>query len=138
MQQEENNTNVIFAQELRALMQTHGHNQVTLASALDVRQSAVSNYLRGRVPRAEILRSIAQYYDVLEDQLLRGGCVKGSRSKAWRSANPKGPVLSGPVSGPITTFTGESELEYWQEKAENAERKVTRLKKMLQEALAEL
>lgn len=138
MQQEENNTNVIFAGELRALMQKHGHNQVALAEALNVRQSAISNYLKGRVPRAAILQHIAQFYDVLEDQLLNGGAVVGSRSKAWRSANPKGEVLRGPPGKALTSFTGPSELEHWRDKAVVAERKVERLKKMLQEALAEL
>ena len=53
-------------------MQTRGMNQQELASFLGVSQPAVSLYLRGRVPPADILYQIARFGKTTIEWILTG------------------------------------------------------------------
>lgn len=76
---------------------------------MEISEGALINYKRDRIPKAEELYRIANFFGTTMDYLYGG------------------------TGGPQRIEKPE-----WQSRAENAERKVTRLKKMLQEALAEL
>jgi len=80
MSQEKNNNNLLFARELKKLMENDHITQEKLAKYLGIAQTAVSNYLRGFVPRSDILLNIARHFDVTVEQLMNGGCVPGSLS----------------------------------------------------------
>ena len=54
-------TNEIFAANLRARMDALGATQEMISTDLGIAQSAVSNYLNGRVPRFDILSELANY-----------------------------------------------------------------------------
>jgi predicted XRE-type DNA-binding protein len=70
--QAQNNTNEKFASALKKLMAQNDLNQATLADSLGVAQSAVSNYLKGRVPKTEILRRLSVYFQVSVESMLEG------------------------------------------------------------------
>lgn len=59
-----------FARNLAALMWGHGYTQELLAEELGLSQAAISNYLRGRVPRANTLFAIANHFRVSAPDLL--------------------------------------------------------------------
>ncbi len=124
MSQAENNTNVIFAAELRKLMALKGHTQVTLSKALDVAQSAVSNYLGGRLPKADILSRIASIYDVPIQSLLNGNAVPGSASISRAMLLAKAPQ--------------EAEAFMWKGRALAAERELAELRRTMRADLEAL
>jgi transcriptional regulator with XRE-family HTH domain len=51
-----------FAKNLIFLMEEFGITQQRLADELGVSQTAISKYLKGRVPRAETLLELANYF----------------------------------------------------------------------------
>jgi transcriptional regulator with XRE-family HTH domain len=61
-----------FGARLRELVKNEGVKQVELAIYLNVSPPAVTNYLYGRVPDADILMQIAEYFGVTVDFLLTG------------------------------------------------------------------
>ncbi len=63
-------TKKIFAQNLGNLMEKFGATQEMLSNDLGIAQSAISNYLKGRVPRAEILFELANYFGISVQELL--------------------------------------------------------------------
>jgi phage repressor protein C with HTH and peptisase S24 domain/DNA-binding XRE family transcriptional regulator len=68
--QEEINTNVIFSERLRTLMKSRSITQTELADALGLAQSAISNYLKGRIPKSDILFRLAVYFGVTANSLV--------------------------------------------------------------------
>jgi transcriptional regulator with XRE-family HTH domain len=61
-----------FKGQLKRLMERERLNQQELAQLLDVCQPAISLYLRGRIPPAEILLKMAQLGNTTVDWLLIG------------------------------------------------------------------
>ncbi len=53
-------------------MDAKGVTQVQLGQALGVSQSAISNYLKGRIPKSDILFALAKFFSVTTDHLLTG------------------------------------------------------------------
>ena len=103
-----------FSRALVQLMAERGWTQKDLANASGISQPSVSRYLKESTePKVSDLISLARAFGVTLD------------------------VVAG-----VHTVSGSAHLvasaTQWQGRAEHAERKVTRLKKMLQEALAEL
>jgi transcriptional regulator with XRE-family HTH domain len=58
--QQENTTNVIFSGRLAEQMKARGITQQDLASAGGCTQSAISLYLKGRIPSGEVLVKLAR------------------------------------------------------------------------------
>jgi transcriptional regulator with XRE-family HTH domain len=64
-----------FAAQLKELMKDEGLNQQELAQLLGVSQPAISLYLRGRIPPAEILLKMAVLGHTTIDWLLTGSSL---------------------------------------------------------------
>jgi transcriptional regulator with XRE-family HTH domain len=64
-----------FAAQLKELMKDEGLNQQELAQLLGVSQPAISLYLRGRIPPAEILLKMAALGQTTIDWLLTGSSL---------------------------------------------------------------
>jgi transcriptional regulator with XRE-family HTH domain len=89
-----------FKKQLQKLMEKEGLNQQELAQLLGVSQPAISLYLRGRIPPAEILLKMAHLGNTSVDWLLTGD-------------NPSS-VLR--VKEPIAQYGSENTLlTYWRE-----------------------
>lgn len=110
MSQQNNTNKLVFARELKKLMEEDHVTQEKLAKYLGIAQQGVSNYLRGFVPRSDILLNIARHFDVTVEQLMNGGCVRGSLSSQMIEISKEenkgekllylhGPIL--PVSGHV-------------------------------------
>lgn len=95
---------------IRDLCENSGRSQKELAAALGISEGALINYKRDRVPKTEELHKLASYFGTTMDYIYAG-------------------------AGPSPASVDKSA---WQSRAEMAERKIAMLKKMLQEALAEL
>ena len=108
--QQEKITNKIFSSVLRDLMKKSELTQEELAGALGVTQSAIFNYLNGRIPKVEILNKISGFFVVTTDELLTG-------------RKPQEVV--------IPTFEGNRDVEYWKDRAEMAKKKIAELEKKL-------
>ena len=145
---------MIFAGELRKLMALKGHTQVNLADALDVAQSAVSNYLRGRLPRVEILHKIAKIYGVSIANLMRDNALPGYNPDYVKDPDKYKTPLREFAADMDAAKTDEdrqrahqslktktlmqSEREDLREQRDAALAKIEKLKRLLKEALAEL
>jgi transcriptional regulator with XRE-family HTH domain len=70
-------SNVNFSGRFSRLIKESDLTQKELAAAIGVAESAIVNYKRGRVPKAEELLKIAQHFGVTVDWLLTG---KGPRT----------------------------------------------------------
>lgn len=70
MSQPKNTTNAIFAANLRARMEEFGATQEMVSADLGISQSAISNYLNGRVPKFDILAKLANYFAFSVDDLV--------------------------------------------------------------------
>ena len=89
-----------FKKQLQKLMENGGLNQQELAQLLGVSQPAISLYLRGRIPPAEILMKMAQLGNTTVDWLLTG----------------KAPSSVLRVQEPISQYGSEQTLlSYWRE-----------------------
>jgi transcriptional regulator with XRE-family HTH domain len=80
-------TLVVFAGQLRALMQERKVTQVRLAQEFRVSQAAVSKWLRGTVPSGETLVRLAHFFGVTPEQLV------GLDSRRQPEAKPAGGEL---------------------------------------------
>jgi len=80
MAQHKNITNENFAKNLRALMEKFGAKQEMISQDLGIAQSAVSNYLKGRMPRADTLLQIAHYFGTDPNALISGDTTRTSAS----------------------------------------------------------
>jgi len=89
-----------FKKQLQKLMDREGLNQQEMAQLLGVSQPAISLYLRGRIPPAEILMKMAQLGHTTVDWLLTGNTP---------SSIPR-------VREPISQYGSEyTLLSYWRE-----------------------
>src|ERR1039457_1172667 len=68
--QSKNNTLVVFAGRLSALMQERKVTQVRLAREFQVSQAAVSKWLKGTVPSGETLVRLAHFFGVTPEELV--------------------------------------------------------------------
>jgi transcriptional regulator with XRE-family HTH domain len=66
------NRTIQFTRQLKKLMDDQGLTQQELAQLLGVSQPAISLYLRGRIPPADILLKMALLGDTTVDWLLTG------------------------------------------------------------------
>ena len=82
--QQKNNTLVVFAGQLRALMQERKVTQVRLAQEFRVSQAAVSKWLKGTVPSGETLVRLAHFFGVTPEELV------GLDSRRQPEARPPG------------------------------------------------
>lgn len=105
-----------FARSLQNLMERRDLLQQDLAGEVGVAQSAVSNYLKGRVPRAEIVQRLADYFGVAVERLLNGTISKKPRAIAIL---PKESVLAekkrlADLRDKITSLTRAADDLEWQ------------------------
>lgn len=100
-------TIVNFSSRFKSLCESSGKTQKELAKLFDISESALVNYKKDRVPRADELLRIATFFDVSIEWLLTGNDdgMKGA------------PNLSASV---------------WKSKAEEAEKKIQAMKAGLQ------
>ena len=85
--QPHNTTLVVFAGQLRALMQERKVTQVRLAQEFRVSQAAVSKWLKGTVPSGETLVRLAHFFGVSPEELV------GLDSRRQPEARPPGGQL---------------------------------------------
>ena len=74
--QEKRKPVVIFGERLRALMKHYALTQVDVAKIFGVSQPAVFKWLKNSVPGAEMVSTIARYFNVATDDLLYGESAK--------------------------------------------------------------
>jgi transcriptional regulator with XRE-family HTH domain len=85
MMQERNTTNVIFSGRLAEAMKLKEMTQKDLAAAASCTQSAISLYLKGRVPSGEILVTLARALGTTAEILCGFEPVpKNSETHEWR------------------------------------------------------
>ena len=73
---------MIFAENLRSLMQKHGEKQTDIAKLLGVSKSTVSEYCKGQqMPRMDKLEMLSVHYGVLKSELLEPQTVSGQASE---------------------------------------------------------
>lgn len=82
--QEKSSTNVHFASTLARLIETKALSDVDVAKAVDVTPTAIGNYKKGRVPRAEELWKLARFFSVSMESLLTGSAQAQSEDGSWR------------------------------------------------------
>ncbi len=70
--QEKKYTIVNFSSRFKSLCESSGKTQKELAKALNISEAALVNYKRERVPEAEALLSISNYFEVSIEWLLTG------------------------------------------------------------------
>lgn len=70
MQDKKEQQNVLFGQRLESLMSALDMSQTELAGEMGLTQAAIANYVKGRIPRAEILSRFADFFGVSVDDLL--------------------------------------------------------------------
>ena len=58
-----------FGERLTLLLKENNLNQVEFAKVLNTTSSTINKYCKGRVPAAEIVNEIANYFDVTVDYL---------------------------------------------------------------------
>lgn len=69
---------MIFAENLRSLMQKHGEKQTDIAKLLGVSKSTVSEYCKGQqMPRMDKIEMLSVHYGVLKSELLEPQTVSG-------------------------------------------------------------
>ena len=59
----------VFGDRLTQLLEEHNLNQVEFAKILNTTAPTINKYCKGRVPGAEIVNEIANYFDVTVDYL---------------------------------------------------------------------
>ena len=59
----------VFGDRLTHLLEEHNLNQVEFAKVLNTTAPTINKYCKGRVPGAEIVNEIANYFDVTVDYL---------------------------------------------------------------------
>lgn len=73
---------MIFAENLRSLMQKHGEKQTDIAKLLGVSKSTVSEYCKGQqMPRMDKIEMLSVHYGVLKSELLEPQTVSGQASE---------------------------------------------------------
>lgn len=73
---------MIFAENLRSLMQKHGEKQTDIAKLLGVSKSTVSEYCKGQqMPRMDKIEMLSVHYGVLKSELLEPQIVSGQASE---------------------------------------------------------
>ena len=60
----------VFGERLSVLLKIHNHKHKDLAAHLNLAPGTISYYVNGRIPSAEILIAIADFYDVPLDYLV--------------------------------------------------------------------
>ncbi len=88
-----------FAERLQGLMQAQGLTQIQLAKTLGVTQSAVSNYLNGRIPPTKTFLKLARLFGKTPSELFEGEQAKSSvappaEKQAMVPASPHGKVTN--------------------------------------------
>ena len=101
-----------FAQQLKKIMDTRGLTQQDMAALLGISQPAVSLYLRGRIPPAEILLKLAEISREKMEWLLTGSSA--AEGKAVREH----PALYG---------TEQTLLNYWRQLKPDVRRNLLKL-----------
>ena len=80
----------LFAKNLSFLMGEYGVTQEELADGLGVSQAAISRYLKGRIPKAEILFDLITHFpDVEMEGILFRDLALGPGMKSKRLPAPK-------------------------------------------------
>jgi transcriptional regulator with XRE-family HTH domain len=64
--------NHLIAARIAEVMNQSGYNQQQFAEILGITQPAISNYLKGRIPPAQVLIKLAKIADVSVDWILTG------------------------------------------------------------------
>ncbi len=73
---------MIFAENLRSLMQKHGEKQTDIAKLLGVSKSTVSEYCKGQqMPRMDKIEMLSVHYGVLKSELLEPQTVSGQANE---------------------------------------------------------
>lgn len=79
---------MIFAENLRSLMQKHGEKQTDIAKLLGVSKSTVSEYCKGQqMPRMDKIEMLSVHYGVLKSELLEPQTVSGQASEIPEKKN---------------------------------------------------
>jgi transcriptional regulator with XRE-family HTH domain len=95
-----------FARRLRELMEKHELSQEDLANLLDVSQPSISNYVRGRIPPAEILLEMSRIFRVSMEYLLTGTGSKQTHAAEEYSVQEPGMSYGDPEQMVISLFRG--------------------------------
>jgi len=111
-----------IAFRISQIMQQAGFTQKTLADYLGISQPAVSQYLRGRIPPADILYQLAQL---------------GQTTMEWVLTGQKGtPLLQGKVRERPATYGGQIILmKLWDQLPTNLQRDILILMRHLIETI---
>lgn len=85
----------MFKDVLKNLREKKGITQETLAKALNVTSASIGNYEQGsRMPRNQVLRKIANYFDVSIDYLLENDKILSPNSELYYSYSaPKNKLI---------------------------------------------
>jgi transcriptional regulator with XRE-family HTH domain len=78
------------AERIKNIVETSGLTQRELADALGISQPAVSQYLRGRMPQADVLYRLAKLGNCTMEWLLTGEQSSEEYAKVKESATPYG------------------------------------------------
>lgn len=106
MRQEAKSTNVHFSETLSELMNERGIKNIEVAKALGLSPTAVGNYVKGRLPRAEELLSLAQYFGVPIERFLGG-------KKVARDAPTRNERTPREHGGPFWGTTDQAPIISW-------------------------
>jgi transcriptional regulator with XRE-family HTH domain len=82
--QEKNSTNVHLASTLSILIEERGLDNTQVAQAINVTPTAIGNYRKGRVPRAEELFNLARFFGVSMESLLMGTAKPAKDDASWK------------------------------------------------------
>ena len=131
-----NETNVSFAGNLQRLMRNRKLNDVQLARAAGLSHTAIANYKKGRLPKLDALRKLADYFDVALEELLHGADAGQALRLAARAADQHPSARVEERQGKFEAVTGE--LLGWKMRAAAAEEKLGRVQIALTALVADL
>jgi transcriptional regulator with XRE-family HTH domain len=79
---------VNFSSRLGELVKAKGEDQKVIAAGIGISEASLSNYLKGRTPKAEELMKIAKYFQCSVDFLLSGETPNYMLREGYREPCP--------------------------------------------------
>lgn len=123
------------------MMNERGIDNAKLARSIGVSPTAVGNYVAGRVPRAEILARIAEFFEITTDQLLLGETLRAMKND-FESAAAEAAEKARTVREEQIIFEAQARINALTRRAEAAEKEtrefIARLRALLDEFEREL
>ena len=105
----------IFAERLSSLLERAGENQVSLSHKKRLKQANLSRYLNGRIPKADILAKLAEFFGVSVDDLIahsaQNASSKYNTSVTFAPPSNLSPVRDLPPSKKVKIVELEEAIE---------------------------